>query len=255
MRRQTKRVFRSQESGVRIAALLLFLLTSDFCLLTPAYAATKLFLRNTASALGVSAASGSTGYGCNNLTGPQNLLLASTTAGTASASKTHTPTNTAPPCQSADGTNYYVWYSPPLSSGLTLSGNIDFNITCTESATATNAAMRMIVKRWDALYGGPVSTILTSADTLECGAAGCTSNRCAIAAAAPTSTTLNTGDRLMFIVEIRNVGGGWGGNGSRTVTLQIDAASGSAGDTFANFADTISFSADSNNAPAIGMSQ
>jgi hypothetical protein len=51
-------------------------------------------------------------------------------------------------------------------------------------------------------------------------------------------------DRLAFVVEIRNVGGGWGGNNSRTVTVSVDAASGSNGDTFANFVDAITFGTD-----------
>jgi len=136
--------------------------------------------------------------------------------------------------------------SPPLSSGVTISGNIDFNISCDESQTTLNAGMRMIVYRWSVKVGGIVSIILTSADTAECD-----NTRLAIAAAAPTSTVMDVGDRLVFKVEITNVGGAWGGNSVRTVTLKGDAASGSLGDTFANFADTLSFSADSNNGRAI----
>lgn len=50
-----------------------------------------------------------------------------------------------------------------------------------------------------------------------------------IAAAAPTSTAMAAGDRIVFVVEIRNVGGGWGGNGARSVELHYDGAAASDG--------------------------
>jgi len=62
---------------------------------------------------------------------------------------------------------------------------------------------------------------------------------------------MDVGDRLVFKVEITNVGGAWGGDSVRTVTMSYNAASGVLGDTFANFADTLAFSADSNNGRAV----
>ena len=226
--------------------ILLFALLS----LAPAVAAqTKLFFRSGTGPiplLGADWSTDYTGYGCNNATGGHKRRGASTTAGAAVASFAHTPTSTAPPCHGPGGTLYFSWFSLPLSAGVTISGNIDFNISCTESNNALNAGMRVIVYRWSKLLGGINATILTSASTGECD-----NTRLAIAAAAPTSTVMAVGDRLAFRVEITNVGGAWGGNSARTVTLKIEAASGSLGDTFANFADTISFSADSNNGRAM----
>ena len=220
----------------------------------PLAAQTKLFLRSSTatSGLGLSIGNTSIGYGCAPVAGYNHLIRPMiTTAGAGAAAQILTPTSTAPPCQWGDGpgTAYVTWFSPPLSSGLTLSGNIDFNCSCAESNNALNSGCRFIVKRWDASDGGIKETVMTSADTTECAGA-----RIAIAAAAPTSTVFNTGDRVALIVEVRNVGGGWGGNGSRTTTLSYNAGSGSFGDTFVNFADTLSFAADTNNWPAKGMS-
>lgn len=218
----------------------------------PLNAATKLFLRSTpagTSGLGVNLSAGSIGYGCANLTGDWTTRIANTTAGAAVTSISATPTSTAPPCP-IWGSAYFVYVTAPLSSGVTISGNIDFNISCSESATQLNAGMRIIVKRWDTRDGGIKETVITSADTLECN-----DTRRAIAAAAPTSTVFNAGDRLLFFVEVRNVGGGWGGNGSRTVALKMEGPDGTLGDTFANFADTLSFAADTNNWPSRGITQ
>jgi len=227
---------------------LIFILALLFAFASPqASGQTKLFLRVTGSELGILWSSSYVGYGCNNTT-PISLSRrqASTTAGSGVQLFVHTPTSTAPPCHAGGDQNLFVWFSPPLSSGVTISGNIDFNISCTESDVALNAGMRMIVYRWSVKVGGIVSTIITSADTVECA-----NTRLAIAAAAPTSTVMDVGDRLVFKVEIRNVGGAWGGNSALSVTLKLDAASGSLGDTFANFANTLSFSADSNNGRAM----
>jgi len=218
-----------------------------FALGQAAEAQTKLFLRNAISGLGRPLVNSYTGYGCNGTTADRERFLANTTAGSAAASFTFAPTSTAPPCHIFNTSfTYPLFFSPPLSAGVTISGNIDFNITCSESATATNAGMRMIVYRWSVKVGGVVSTIITSANTAECNG-----TRLAIAAAAPTSTVMDAGDRLVFLVEVTNVGGAWGGNSTRTVTMQADAASGSTGDTFANFANTLSFAADINNGRAL----
>ena len=211
-------------------------------------AATKVFMTDTAAATGLGAiwSTGYTGYGCFSGTVEARRRVASSSAGSSAVSYTRAVTSTAPPCAAAGASNLFYFFTAPLSSGVTISGNIDFNISCNESATALNAGMRMTVYRWSALIGGIDATIITSANTTECN-----NTRLAIAAAAPTSTTLAAGDRLVFLVEVRNVGGAWGGNGSRTATLIVNAASGSLGDTFANFTETISFASDSNNGRTI----
>lgn len=224
-----------------LGILLLFLAAGSV-----AEAQTKLYFRvSAASGLG-DAATGYTGYGCNNLTGSSIRRIATTTAGSSVVSQTHTPTSTAPPCQMTNVSNYLWFFSAPLSADVTISGNIDFNISCSESNASLNAGMRVLVYRWKASLGGISEQTMTSADTAECN-----DSRLAIAAAAPTSVAFKAGDRLAFKIEIRNVGGSWGGNSSRTVTLKINAAATVLGDSFANFADTLSFGADVNNGRAI----
>lgn len=220
-----------------------------FLAVLPCAAQTKVFLRNTASLLGAPV-SGYAGYGCDALTALPLYKLASTTAGAAAVTKTFTPSSTTPPCDCNDGTNYFLWFTPPLSSGVTIASNIDYSLTGSESAIQLNSGGRFVLYRWSAATGGIVSTIMTSATTSEFGTSA---SRNAITAAAPTSTAMAVGDRIVIRVETMNVGS-FGGNSSRTWSIQTDAASGSTGDTFVNFGDTLSFSADSNNAPARALS-
>jgi hypothetical protein len=228
-----------------------FLLTSVFCLLTPAFseAATKILLKDPVSALGAQAATGYGGYGCNSYSGAHVLRLASTTQGSSTVSTSQAPTSTAPPCQfgSESGATYLRFVTPPIASGFTLSGNMDYSIGCRESATQMNAGVGMAVYRYSKAAGGIVSTIHTSANSTECPT---TAGLRTIAAAAPTSTTMAAGDRIVFVVEIR-AAGGWGGNGARSVELHYDGAAASAGDTFANFADNFSFNSDTNDGRVI----
>jgi hypothetical protein len=195
-------------------------------------------------------ATGYGGYGCNSYSGAHVLRLASTTQGSSTVSTSQAPTSTAPPCQfgSESGSTYLRYVTPPIASGFTLSGNIDYSIGCRESATQMNAGVGMVVYRYSKAAGGIVSTIHTSASSTECPT---TAGLRTIAAAAPASTTLAAGDRIVFVVEIRNAGGGWGGNSSRTIELHYNGAAASAGDTFANFADNFSFNADTNDGRVI----
>ena len=70
----------------------------------------------------------------------------------------------------------------------------------------------------------------------------------------PTSTAFSAGDRI--VIRIYNDDG----NGvtkvtGRNWTLDYDAGTGVDGDTYWSFTETISFSGESHNAPAKGMSQ
>jgi hypothetical protein len=212
----------------------------------PGHAQTKLFLKNTASPLALNIATAYAGYGCNSFSGDHIQRVANTTQGGTTVTTTQSPSNGTPPCQtgSESGATYNRWITAPVSSGFTLSGNIDYSAGCRESANQLNAGFRFVVYRWSVADGGVVSTIHTSADTTECGT---TAALRTIAAAAPTSTVMATGDRLVFVIEMRAVGGGWGGNGSRTFDHLYNGTAGSSGDSFVNFADTFTFSADVNN--------
>jgi hypothetical protein len=219
------------------------------CLVVVPAQAAKVFLQDSASPLGTIATAG-LGYGCDQNTQNTTFRQATTSQGSSAVTKTYTPSSTAPPClwqtALAAGNQFLYWATPPLSAPWTPSGDIDYQAGCAESNTSTNAGFRFKVMRWNVATGGIEPTpIDTSSTSLECNG----SNR-AIAAAAPDSTpAFAVGDRIIIIVETMNVGT-WGGNNSRTVSLVYGAASGVYGDTFVNFADTISFASDTNNARA-----
>jgi hypothetical protein len=210
-----------------------------------ARAATKIFLRDASSAMATTIATGYSGYGCNSYSGSHIRKLANTTQGSSTVTTSQTPTATAPPCQFGieSSATYLQWWTPPIASGVTLSGNINYSAGCSENNGNLNLGLRFVVYRYSKARGGIVSTIHTSADSTECGTSLALRT---IAAAAPTSTTMAAGDRLVFVVEMRAVGGTWGGNNARTASLGYDGTTGSTGDAFANFVDTFSFSADAN---------
>jgi hypothetical protein len=217
-----------------------------FFLAVPAQA-TQIWLRDSSSPLAQIATAG-LGYGCDQNAQDTFFRQAINAQGSAAVTKTYTPSSTAPPClwqtALAAGNQFLYWITAPVSVGVTISGNINYQAGCAESNTSLNGGFRFKVMRWSVAAGGIVSTIMTSATSTECAGANI-----AIAAAPPTSTTLAVGDRIVFIVETMNVGT-WAGNNSRTISLVYGAATGVYGDSFANFVDTISFASDTNNARA-----
>jgi len=215
---------------------------------SPCWGATKIFLRDATSPMGTVAQAGA-GIGCANGLNDYVFRVADTTQGSSAVSKTFAPANATPPClvQTASGSGHYLrWITPPISTAVTISGNINYSAGCAESAAQLNGGLRFVVSRWSVATGGIDATIHTSADTTECGTS---LGLKTIAAAAPTSTAMAVGDRLVLEVQVRAVGT-FGGNASRTFTLGYDGAAASTSDTFANFVDTIAFSADTNNARA-----
>jgi hypothetical protein len=228
-----------------VAVLLLVCLAA-----LPAEAASKIFLRDSSSPLGQTATAG-LGYGCNQ--NAQDTFFRQAikdSQGSAAVTKTYTPSATSPPClwqtALAAGNQFLYFITAPLSAGVTISGNINFQAGCAESNGNLNAGFRFKVLRWRQDTGGFDPTpIMTSANSAEC-----TGVNLAIAAAAPTSTAMLAGDRIVFIVETMNTAS-WGGNNARTVSLVYAAATTVYGDSFANFVDTISFAADTNNARAM----
>jgi len=229
---------------LRVLVILLLTLNAE--------AATKLFMRDTFSTFGTITTNGA-GYGCFRANEKVNPRSAFGTQGSSAVTRTFAPTATAPPCAAQTGNSnaeFIYFYSRPISSPVTISGNIDFQAGCNESSAALNAGYGVVLYKWSAREGGIVSTIMTSADSTECAGANI-----AIAAAAPTSTAMAVGDRIVFVYEIRNVGGAWGGNSTLTFSFVYGAATTVYGDTWANFADTISFSAETDNGRAIIQGQ
>jgi hypothetical protein len=211
-----------------------------------AMAATKIFVHDSASPLGRLADDTTTTAICTNGAVDFVYRQANTTQGSATVTDTFAPTASTPPCltQTANGGEWHHWITPPIGSAFTLSGNIDYSCGCAESATALNAGFRFQVLRWRDDWGGIDTAPHTSADTTECPT---TAALRTIAAAAPTSTNFEAGDRIILRTQVRTVGA-WGGNSARTFSLLFDGAAGSTGDCFANFVDTITFDADTNNA-------
>ncbi len=216
----------------------------------PAWPATKVFLHDAASQLSP---------------GPDFLYkLADATQGTAkvtavtnsiagnvtgqywpSSTNGHIITKTA-------GGTRIVWFSAPISSSVTISGSITPNLWGLESAIQCNCGARYEVLRWDVSAGGIVKSLGISSDgglsEWGTGAAARTAPTLT-----PSSTTFNAGDRIVIVIYNDDGNGVTEGSG-RNWTLDYDAGTAVDGDTYLSFTETITFNADSNNAPAQGYS-
>lgn len=238
---ELKAAVRSQKSGVRMAVMLI----ATLCLhVSGAEGQTTLYLRDSASPLGTLSASGA-GLGCYNATKSYPWRQALTTSGT-EVSYSFAPTSTAPPCLVQTSSDFLRWISPPLASSVNLTGNYDYQGKCKESSTSTNAGFRFVVYRWSGTLGGINLTLDSSSDSTECGTSAGNKAIAAHAPACGSICNLAVGDRIVVEVQVRNVGGSWGGNSSRTFTLYIEGVN-----SFAHFAQTLSFSSDSTNARAL----
>lgn len=146
-----------------------------------------------------------------------------------------------------------VWISSPLSSGVTISGTITPNLWALESAVQCNCGARYEVLRWDVSVGGIVSSLGISSDggLSEWGTSAAVRTGPTLT---PTSTSFNAGDRIVILI-YNDDGNGVTQANNRNWTLDYDAGTGVDGDTYLSFTETISFSAESNNAPARGSSQ
>ena len=148
-------------------------------------------------------------------------------------------------------TNKIIWYSPPLSSAVTISGVITPNIWGYESNAACNCGFRYEVLRWSKAAGSIVSSLGISTDdgVTEWGTAASVRTSPTLT---PTSTAFVTGDRIVIIV-YNDDGNGVTEASGRTWTLDYGAATGVDGDTYLSFTETITFSADSNNARPLAV--
>lgn len=212
----------------------------------PMWAATTLVMYSTGTNLVTRWSTASTGYGCAGITAEiqAKRAVATTFQGITAVTITHTPTSTAPPCLAANSTAYYRWVSDPIASGsIGSAGTLAGNVSCAESAAQLNGGFRFKVYRWSVKKGGIDKLIHTSATSTECAGA-----KIAIAALTVTggATTFDVGDRLIIDWEIMNVGT-WAGNGARTISLVVGAASGTYGDTQVVLSDTLTFGTDTNN--------
>jgi hypothetical protein len=225
--------------------LLTFFLLSISC-----EAATKVFLHDAASSLGTPG--GITFRRCDGSQGSSKVTAVTNTI-VGDVTGQYWPSGTAGHIiTKTGGGTRTIWVSAPLSAGVTIAGNITPNIWGLESATAANSAFRYEVLRWSVLYGGIVSTLGISTDNgaTEFGTSAAVRTGPVLD---PTDTSFITGDRIVIVIYNDDGNGVTETASSRTMTIDYDAGTGVDGDTYLSFTETISFSADSNNAPARGI--
>ena len=149
------------------------------------------------------------------------------------------------------GGSKLVWLSAPLSAGVTISGTITPRIYGFESNNLANAAFRFQILRWTAT-GGVVSSVGLQADSGVTEYSTVAVMRVAPTIAAPTSTAFNIGDRIVIVIYNDDAISITEATGY-TLTIDYDGGTGVDGDSYITFTEAISFSADSNNAPAWSM--
>jgi len=220
-------------------------------LLGNAHAATKVFLRDATSLGIVPGGKDITFRQCNGTQGSAKVTaVTNSIAGLItnqyfpSATAGHIITKT------AAGTRT-IWVCDPLSAGVTISGTITPNLWGLESAIQCNCGARYEVFRWDVSVGGIVKSLgLSTNDGLtEWGASAAVRTAPTLA---PSSTVFNTGDRIVIAI-YNDDGAAVTEAGSRNWTLDYGAGIGVDGDSYLSFTETITFSADSNNAPPFGI--
>ena len=141
-----------------------------------------------------------------------------------------------------------IWITDPLASGVTISGTITPNLWGLQSAAQCNCGARYEVLRWSVATGGISSSLGISSD----GGLSEWSTSAAVRTSptlTPTSTTFNAGDRIVIVI-YNDDGNGVNEGNNRNWTLDYDAGTGVDGDTYLSFTESLSFSADSNNAPS-----
>jgi hypothetical protein len=141
-----------------------------------------------------------------------------------------------------------LWISDPLSSGVTISGTITPNLWGLESAAQCNCGARYEVLRWNVSTGGISSSLGISSDggLSEWGTSAAARTAPTLT---PTSTAFNAGDRIVIVI-YNDDGNGVTEASGRNWTLDYDAGTSVDGDTYLSFTESLSFSADSNNAPS-----
>lgn len=188
------------------------------------------------------------GIGCARTTGaPFNYqtVITSSSYGSGQLTTAFAPTATAPPCvwqlPSAQGYAYPIYVSAPISSGATISSNVSGVCSTVESSNALNAGCMLQLWKIDGRTGG--WSFVWEGSTAEMNSSACA--QASISGSAPTSTVVATGDRLAWIPWVINVGGNWGGNGTRTATLCTNGTSGQTTyHTYVSITETMTTGAD-----------
>ena len=234
----------------------LLLLTFNFQLsILDCFPATKVFLHQTSSKLGdyngvVSSTFKFWLANATQGTAKQSIAISSI-AGSVTGQYWPSATTGHIMTQTAGGSWKVAWASAPLASGVTIAGIITPNLWGLESAIQCNCGARYEVLRWSVSAGGIVSSLGISTDD---GVTEWTTSAAVRTAptVAPTSTAFVTGDRIVIVI-YNDDGNGYTEASGKTWTLDFDGATGVDGDTYLSFTETISFSADSNNARPLAV--
>lgn len=182
--------------------------------------ATKLFLKSPLSSF-------NNAYGYAN---PTQSVLAKVTSvtNTVSGGTSIQATKTA-------GGSALKWISSPLTSGLTISGTVTFNVWALESALTANSTVSVSLFRYTA--GAELGTAFASA---AFGSELTTSIAVNNWTVAPTSTTFIAGDRIVAYINITPAGGTMGS--AKTVTVDYGGPTAAAdGDTWFQFTEALTF--------------
>lgn len=228
---------------------LAFILALFFSL--PAWAATKVFLHDAVSALG---SPGEITYRLANATQGSAKVTAVTSTIAGPVSGQFWPSTTAGHIiTKTSGGTKTIWISAPLASGATISGTITPNLWGLESSTSANAGARYEVLRWSVAAGGIVGSLGISTDggMTEWGSTAAVRTAPTLT---PASTAFAAGDRIVIVIYNDDGSTVTETASARTMTLDYDAGTGVDGDSYLSFTETLSFSADSNNAPPRGTS-
>ena len=239
----------SRQSAVTASLrIILLLVTCHLSLVTISHAATKVFLHADAVVLiqqspNILFRLANSTQGSSLLYGAQTGSIAGPVTGQYWPSTTtgHIVTYT------PGGTNR-IWLSAPLSAGVTISGTITPNLWGFESNAACNCGARYEVLRWSVATGGIVSSLGISTDNgvTEWGTTAAVRTAPTLT---PSSTAFVTGDRIVIVI-YNDDGNTVTEASGYNWTLDCDGSTGVNGDTYLSFTETITFSADSNNAPA-----
>jgi hypothetical protein len=240
------RVTSDKQSLLRFVLLLV---TCNLSLVTVTQGATKVFLHDTASKI---VGSSDCVYRLADATQGAAKVTAVTSSISGAVSGQYWPSATTGHIitKTAGGTKT-IWLSAPLASGVTISGTITPNLWGLESANQCNCGARYEVLRWSVAAGGIVSSLGISTDggVTEWGTSAAVRTAPTLT---PTSTAFSVGDRIALVI-YNDDGNGVTEGQNRNWTLDYDAGTGVDGDTYLSFTETLSFSADTNNARPVPM--
>ena len=144
-----------------------------------------------------------------------------------------------------------IWISAPLSAGFTISGLITPNIRGLESATTANAAFQYEVLHWKVNTGGIEK--MAGAQSGDDAVSEWTASETVKTAPQVQPTSNNvfvTGDRIVIIIYNDDGTAVAETASARTMTIFYDGGTGATGDSYLLFTENLTFSADTNNAPA-----